>query len=238
MNIVLNCDCMAFTRAQKECFTIQGKKWNFKDVLAIVDPPYFDGPNKGCFYGGGKSKIYKEKYNNIKSWMFPNKNYYYDLLRISKNQIIWGINYYDFPVGPGRVIWDKDNRNSSFSDCEIAFISHMNSTRLFKYTWDGFRQGNGKNKEKRIHPTQKPVALYKWLLKNYATPGQLIFDSHLGSGSLRIACHDMGFDFVGCELDYDYWKAQEERYKNHIANQELIPPEEIQKAIWEQGIME
>jgi len=100
----------------------------------------------------------------------------------------------------------------------------------------GYR-GNKSKKEKRIHPNQKPVALYLWLLQNYAKPGQNIFDSHVGSGSIRIACHDLGLWFEGCEIDLDYWKDQEERFKNYIANQNLpgMEPEEIQQAIFEQG---
>lgn len=93
----------------------------------------------------------------------------------------------------------------------------------------------GAKKEKRIHPTQKPVDLYKWLLKNYAKPVQTIFDSHVGSGSIRIACHDLGFDFIGCELDQDYWQAQEDRFNNHIAQGNLFDTEEIQDLVYEEG---
>jgi len=98
-------------------------------------------------------------------------------------------------------------------------------------------QGNMKNKESRIHPTQKPVALYKWLLKNYAKPNDKIFDSHVGSGSIRIACHDMGFDFEGCEIDKDYWEAQEERYNNHVSQQDLFTPEVIQETIYQNELL-
>lgn len=224
-NVVHNCDCMDFMK------DILDKHFD----LAIVDPPYFDGPGKKCFYGGGKSNIYKKHYKQIKSWKIPGQKYYNELCRISKNQIIWGINYYSFiGAGAGRVVWYKDNQNSNFSNCEIAYNSMIKSVKIFIYTWDGFRQGNKNQSIKRIHPTQKPVALYKWLLKNYAKPGWKIFDSHVGSGSSRIACYDMGFEFTGCELDPDYWQGQEDRFKNHISNPELINIQEIQKSIYEQ----
>lgn len=232
MNIVLNCDCMAFMRAQVDCFTIQGRKWDFKDVLAIVDPPYGIGDFTMKTSGGavkGKCAAMQVNWNG----KIPDKKYFAELKRISKQRIIWGANYYNCFENGGAIIWYKNTGHSSLSQCEIASISFQRKVDYFPFKkLTGFCAP-----AKYIHPCQKPVVLYKWLLKKYARPGQLIFDSHVGSGSLRIACHDMGFDFVGCELDYDYWKAQEERYKNHIANQELIPIEEIQGAIWGQKIV-
>lgn len=193
--------------------------------LAIVDPPYFDGPNKGTFYHGGNSKK-KITYKDLQTWDLPNQKWYDELLRVSKNQIIWGINYYNFqPVPCGRNIWFKDNINSSFSDAEIASNSLIKSVKSFKWLWDGFRQENMLLKEIKLHPTQKPVALYRWLLQNYAKPGDKILDTHLGSGSSRIAAYALGFDFWGCEKDYDYWFAAEKRFKNHIAQQRLFIPE-------------
>ena len=106
-------------------------------------------------------------------------------------------------------------------------LSFQNKIDYVKITWHGMIQENMKNKESRIHPTQKPVALYKWLLKNYAKPNDRIFDSHVGSGSIRIACHDMGFDFVGCEIDKDYWEAQEARYKQHAMQIDLFTPQAL-----------
>jgi len=228
---------MEFMRVQKDCFTIQGRKWDFKDVLAIVDPPYGNGEENSKNETRGKL-AFSKKYK-VYAPRRPGPIYFKELFRISKNQIIWGGNYFisDLYDTSCFIVWDKQNGKTDYADSELAWTSFLSATRNFKFKWQGMLQGNMKNKEIRIHRHQKPVALYKWLLKNYAKPGQLILDTHVGSGSSRIACHDMGFDFVGCELDYDYWKAQEERYKNHIANQELIPPEEIQKAIWEQGIM-
>jgi site-specific DNA-methyltransferase (adenine-specific) len=165
--------------------------------LSICDPPYFKGIEMDYFYHGGKSKFQSlAGMKKLEHWSLPDNKWYQELCRISKNQIIWGINYFnDFQGVPvGRIFWDKDNENSSFSDGEIASCSLIKSVKKFKYTWDGFRQGgNYKNKEFKIHKTQKPIALYKWLLQNYAKPGQIIFDSHVGSASSLIACEDMGF---------------------------------------------
>lgn len=204
LNNIYNIDCM---QGMKE---IPCKYFD----LAIVDPPYFKGPNKRQYYGRriNKLNIKRKEYNEIKGWDIPNEQYFKELLRVSKNQIIWGMNYYDFYLGPGRIIWDKVNGTSSYSDCEIAYCSTHDSTRLFRYMWNGMNQGKSiseghimqgdKSKnEKRIHPTQKPVNLYKWLLMNYANQGYKILDTHVGSASSLVACHEMGFDFLGFELD-------------------------------------
>jgi site-specific DNA-methyltransferase (adenine-specific) len=136
-------------------------------------------------------------------------------MRISKNQIIWGGNYFPVLPSPCWIVWDKDN-SGNFADCELAWTSFNTAVRKFKWRWNGMLQEKmGDNKETRIHPTQKPVALYKWLLKNYAKEGDKIFDSHLGSGSIAIACHDMKFSLVGCEIDKDYFDAAMKRFENH-----------------------
>lgn len=122
------------------------------------------------------------------------------------------------------IVWDKLNGNSLYADGEFAWTSKglPKNLKIFKHQWCGaFKDSERGNIN--INPCQKPIALYKWLLTNYAKPGQTIFDSHVGSGSIRIACHDLGFDFIGCELDKDYWKAQEERYKKHVSiNKNLL----------------
>ena len=128
------------------------------------------------------------------------------------------------------IFWDKkitNANNTNFSDGELAWTSFNCILRRFTYDWIGFGYLNNPQREKKIHPTQKPVALYKWLLKNYAKPGDKIFDSHVGSGSIRIACHDMGFSFEGCEIDKDYWEAQEERYQQHAMQADLFTPESL-----------
>lgn len=230
MNIVLNCDCMAFMSVQKDCFAVQGKKWDFKGVLAILDPQTGQGEDGGK---NRRGKVHKKK--NWDKKRMP-KEWIDKIFRITENQIIWQAEFYLDYLYPsmGCIVWDKKVDNSHYSDFEFAWSSFKRGKKIFRYN----KNGGTPIKGRFIHPCQKPVALYKWLLKNYATPGQLIFDSHVGSGSLRIACYDMGFDFIGCELDYDYWQSQEERYKNYIANQELILPEEIQEAIWKQGMIE
>ena len=118
-------------------------------------------------------------------------------------------------------MWDKKNDTSTFSNCELASVSLINSVKIFRYEWNGMLQENTKNKEHRIHPTQKPVALYKWLLMNYAKPGDKILDTHVGSASSLIACHDMGFDAVGFELDADYYNASKERLRSFMAQPRL-----------------
>ena len=203
--------------------------------LAIVDPPYFDGPNKLGYYGANVSSsgVVRKGYE-AKHWNVPQKEYFMQLFRISKNQIIWGCNYYSEHIpNVGRIIWDKVNGSSSFSDAELASCSFHESTRLVSYMWNGFMQGksmksgkimqgNKKQNESRIHPTQKPVKLYEWLLTNYAKEGDEILDTHLGSGSIAIACHNLGFELTACELDKDYYDAAIKRINNHVAQQRLF----------------
>jgi DNA modification methylase len=197
--------------------------------LAIVDPPYFKGPNKRQYYGRqiNKLNIKRKEYSEIQRWDVPKEQYFNELLRVSKNQIIWGINYYDVYLGSGRIIWDKVNGNSSYSDCEIAYCSTHDSTRLFRYMWNGMNQGKSiseghimqgdKSKnEKRIHATQKPVNLYKWILMNYANPGDKILDTHVGSASSLVACHEMRFDFLGFELDKNMHELASKRLSNSM----------------------
>lgn len=199
--------------------------------LAIVDPPYFSGPEKRKFYGRKISPIGVQRlYGQTSEWQIPNKDYFDELLRVSKNQIIWGVNYYDYSFGSGRIVWDKVNGQSSFSDCELAYCSFHDSVRLFRYMWNGMmqgksiseghiQQGNKALNEVRIHPTQKPVNLYLWLLQSYAKKGDKILDTHVGSASSLIACEELGFDYVGCELDkniFDLAKQRLEAYKMQV----------------------
>lgn len=195
--------------------------------LAIVDPPYGigeDGRNNHTRSMVAKAKDYRgnSRYDNEK----PGFTYFEDLFRISKNQIVWGGNYYiEFLKNtPCVIVWDKDNGENDFADCELAWTSFDTAVRKFKWRWQGMLQEDMKNKQERIHPNEKPVALYTWLLKNYAKEGDKILDTHLGSGSSRIAAHDMGFDFWGYELDKDYFEAQEKRFKQHIAQLTLFTP--------------
>ena len=224
MNIAYNIDCMEYMR------TLPDKAFD----LAVVDPPYFSGPEKRVYYGSKESKIGVHRdYPISPDWEVPGFDYFAELVRVSKKYIAWGCNYFDVVFSHGRIVWDKCNGESSFSDCEIAATNCHESVRLFRYMWNGMMQGksiseghimqgNKKLNEARIHPTQKPVALYTWIFSRYSKPGDKILDTHLGSGSSRIAAYNAGLDFVGCEKDQHYFKAQEERYQAHIAQMSLF----------------
>lgn len=196
--------------------------------LAIVDPPFFKGVATAGFYGKGLSGSGRKRgqYKEIANWdsNIPGQDYYELLLSKSKHQIIWGINYFpDFTKVPaGRLVWDKKNDDSTFSDGEIASCSLIDSVRFFRWKWCGFLQEDAKNKEIRIHPTQKPISLYRWQLREFAKAGDKILDTHLGSQSSRIAAHIEGFDFWGCELDPEYFEAGCKRFNQHIQQQVLF----------------
>lgn len=194
--------------------------------LAIVDPPYGIGAANytrgGTQYGksAAKSKDYGRK-----DWDSspPEILYFQELSRVSKNQIIWGANHFG-NLAPAScwIVWDKLTGENGYADCELAWTSFDTAVRKFTFRWQGMLQGNMAEKEERIHPTQKPAALYKWLLKNYAKEGQRILDTHLGSGSSRIAAYDMGFDFTGYEIDKDYFLAQEKRFQQFKSQTKLF----------------
>lgn len=219
-----NMDCMDYLKTCKD------KEFD----IAIVDPPYFNGPNKLGYFGKSVSSVgvNREGYKKTEHWDVPGEEYFSELSRVSKNQIVWGINYYPITnLGPGRIVWDKVNSRSSFSDCEIAYCSFHDSVRLFVFMWNGMlqgksiedgriQQGNKKKNEKRIHPTQKPVVLYRWLFQNYSKPGDKIIDTHIGSGSICIAASDFNLDLVGCEIDADTFKLAKDRVRLHS---EMIP---------------
>lgn len=194
--------------------------------LAIVDPPY--GLGEDGAKNHSRSKNAKAKKYTPKEWdrQICNVEYFNQLKRVSKNQIIWGANHFisniPNPNSSAWIVWDKMDSENDFSSCELAYSSFKKGLRRFKFLWSGYWQGDMKNKEIRIHPTQKPVALYKWILTNYAKPGDKILDTHLGSGSIAIACHDYGFDLVGTELDPEYYQAAVRRFKQHTAQQSLF----------------
>ena len=177
-------------------------KDNYFD-LAIVDPPYGIDINKSGRLGhyGGKGK----KWDNET----PSAEYFNELKRVSKNQIIWGGNYFDLPPTRCFLIWDKQQPEGvSFASCEYSWTSFDKSAKTFY-----MRPQNADNI--RIHPTQKPVKLYEWLLMNYAKEGDKILDTHLGSGSIALACHNLGYDLTACELDKEYYNAAMKRIENH-----------------------
>jgi site-specific DNA-methyltransferase (adenine-specific) len=197
---IYNGDCMDLLRQTPDNYY----------SLALVDPPYGIGVNKMTL-GNGTNKIYRGKSDWDKNT--PTNEYFDELFRVSKNQIIWGANYFVDKLRPsmGWIFWDKGTGCNDFSDGELAYSSFDRALRKFFKSWVG---ANAKD-EKRIHPTQKPVALYKWLLQNYAKEGDTILDTHFGSLSIGIACHDMGFELTAIELDEDYYEAGKKRLINH-----------------------
>ena len=207
----------------EDCMDLMARYPDKHFELAIVDPPYSHGASV-ISNNKTRSKLATAKdygdglWNNVP----PTPGYWGELIRVSVNQIIWGYNYYDLMFGAGRIVWDKLNGDNDFSDCELAYQSFSDTVRKFTFRWAGMLQGDMKNKETRIHPTQKPVALYKWLLKNYAKPGDKILDTHLGSGSIAIACHDAGYDLTACEIDKDYYEAAMKRLEQHQKQLKLI----------------
>lgn len=200
--------------------------------LAIVDPPYGIGVGNMAYTNGvqivGKALAKRRDYSGHEEWdnSIPNKEYFEELFRVSKNQVIWGGNYFTEYLKPSKswVVWDKrceDKYRDSFADCELAWTT-KGVARVFRYLYKGMLQEKMKDKEDRIHPTQKPVALYKWLLTTYAKEGDLILDTHVGSASSLIACEDMGFKYVGFELDETYYKESKERLENHKAQVSIM----------------
>jgi len=210
MTRVFNIDCMEAMREMKD---------NQFD-LAIVDPPY--GLGKRTTDGGSKKNTQTKFMDDIRrtNWddATPTKEYFIELKRVSKNQIVWGGNYFEIHSYRTFIVWDKMTYVPTMSQVELATTSFDSPARLIKIN---------SNQLDRTHPTQKPIALYKWLLKNYAKEGDTILDTHLGSGSSRIAAHDMGYDFTGYEIDKDYFDAQELRFNNHIRQQSLFKPNEM-----------
>lgn len=204
---IFNQDCMELMRAAKD------KQWD----LAIVDPPYGIGASE-MQMGLGKKKWKKGKEWDSEP---PGLEYFDQLKRVSINQIVWGGNYFTdkLPVTRSWIFWDKDVQpDLSFSSGELAWTSFDKILKKANIDYSGFRGSDGD----KIHPTQKPVALYKWLLTNYAKPGMKILDTHLGSGSIAIACHDYGFDLTATELDKDYYEAAMKRLKQHQAQLSFI----------------
>jgi len=220
---LLNCDCMEYMAG------IPDKYFD----LAIIDPPYGIGEDgsKSNSRRYSHEKWKNPKQSNYKKGGWDNEHitheYVSELKRISKNQIIWGANHFieKLPINsPCWIVWDKKDGkdDSDFADCELAFTSFKSSVRMFKMHWIGWGAIN--SGELRIHPTQKPVKLYRWLLKNYAKEGDKILDTHGGSMSSAIACHQMGFDLTLCELDKDYYEAGVKRFREQTMQQSLFKP--------------
>lgn len=229
-----NVHCMKFMRG------LPDKAYD----LAIVDPPYFTGPETRGHYGQKNSSIgvKRVQYPVIEVWKKPGPAYFKELRRVSRHQIIWGANHFMKAIAinsPGWIAWDKCNEATTFADVELAWTSFDRAATIFRFMWNGMlqgrsmeqghiMQGNKALNEKRIHPTQKPVALYRWLLKNYAEPGMKILDTHGGSMSIAIACEAMGFDLDLCELNAIHFQAGKKRFEKWKA-QPLFDNQPVQQ---------
>lgn len=228
----------------EDCMQVMARYPDKYFDLAVVDPPYGigitgtvggDGP-----FGGKRQErerdgaaprenrrreiIKPKSYNSFDDTAAPPPEYFDELKRVSKNQIIWGGNYFinNLDSTPCVIVWDKARRGLAFADCEIAWTSFKSPARIFNFKWNGMLQGDMKNKETRIHPTQKPVALYEWLLLNYAKPGNKILDTHMGSQSSRIAAYRVGMDYVGAEISPEFFKLGNERFERETAQGNLF----------------
>ena len=216
---LLNMDCLLY---MKQC---EDKQFD----LAIVDPPYGLGIHKMNYTQSTKGGVAKRRdYSSVTDWdsVIPTKEYFDELQRISKNQIIWGGNYFTEILQPtkGWILWDKRTEqkyNNDFADGELAWTSFDKPLRIYRYLWSGMLQGNMKDKQQRIHPTEKPIQLYRWLLSNYAESGNKIIDTHLGSGSIAVACWDLGFDLTAYEIDKEYYNKACKRFEQHSKQMQL-----------------
>lgn len=218
-------DCIEYTKTLPD---------NFFDLM-IADPPYYSGPERRGHYGNKKSPIgVHHEYAITEEWEVPTEEQLKELMRVSRYYIIFGCNYFlGTEFAAGRIVWDKCNGNTSFSDCEIAATNLFDSVRLFRFMWNGMlqgksiseghvMQGNKKLNERRIHPTQKPIMLYEWIFQKYTKEGWSIFDPYLGSGSSRIAAYKAGLDFTGCEKQKHYFDAQNKRFMEYTSQISLF----------------
>ena len=196
--------------------------------LAIVDPPY-GGVTQGGYMknqmGGGVAKNRNDYHLSLWACEKPNGEYFSELQRVSKNQIIWGGNYYASQLKDSQcwIVWDKEKPEGvSFADVELAWTSFDLAARIFRFAWNGMIQENMKSKEYKIHPTQKPIALYEWLINKYAKPGDKILDTHVGSGSSLIACYNTNHKYVGFEIDKVYYEAAKKRIEAATAQTNIF----------------
>jgi len=222
--LLINADCMEVMKHIRD--------GEFE--LSCVDPPYgiqqsqYAGKKAGKQWGTMKAAF--GDYTH-KKWdaAIPDAEYFAELRRVSRNQIIWGANYMTehIPASMGWIYWDKNNPNTKYSDGELAYTSFNRALRSFSFTWNGMLQGNMKKKEDRIHPTQKPQMLYSWLLQNYATKGDKILDTHGGSMSSVLACIEQGFDIVCLEIDKEYYELGVKRVEEYQRQQSLFAAEHV-----------
>lgn len=235
---LLNCDCLEFLKSSAD------KSFD----LAILDTPYGIGEDgsrnesrsKKTNFGAKNTRGTIVKAKNYKSFSGKDKEappaeYWEQVFRVSKNQIVFGANHFISKIpfdSPSWIVWDKVNGESDFADCELAWTSFKTAVRKFEFRWSGMLQGDMANKEHRIHPTQKPVALYKWLLKNYAKEGDKIFDSHGGSMSSVIACMEMGYSITCCEMDKDYFNQAVKRIDSYKSQQKIFDTHQEVKIVY------
>ena len=205
------------TATNEDCMDLLKRTPDKYFELSIVDPPYGIGANKEKEHNGWKSYGVKEWDNKI-----PNKDYFAELFRVSRNQIVWGGNYMTEFLPPKMcwLMWDKGQRDFSLADGELAWTSFDKALRIFNMPRASAMK-DAKDNGGKIHATQKPVKLYEWILMNYAKEGDKILDTHRGSASLDIACHNLGYDLVTCEIDTDYFKDGNKRLKQH-QNQQVM----------------
>lgn len=220
-SIVLNRDNMAIADYPDKHFD-----------LAVIDPPYgLKMASRNAVGAGNKGRVRtyaKSDWDNTP----PPKEFFDELLRVSKNQIIFGANHFISRIpfdSSCWIVWDKDNGGTDFADCELAWTSFTCSTKIYHVRWNGMLQADMKNKEERIHLTHKPVALYKQILMDFAYLGDKILDTHVGGGSSRIACYDLGLSYTGFEIAEDIFARQEKRFAKHKQNASLFKPQEVYK---------
>jgi site-specific DNA-methyltransferase (adenine-specific) len=227
MGMYLNIDCMDPDRG------LPSYPDNHFD-LAIVDPPYGirADADKRADTQHGKAKAPSKRYGK-KSWDLgsPPVEYFQQLLRVSNKVVIWGANHFisKIPIdSPCWIVWNKLNGNNGYADCELAWTNFGSAVRKFDFRWAGMLQGNMRKKQKRIHPTEKPYELYRWLLANYAQPGMRLLDTHVGSASSLCVFEEYGFEYVGYEIDGDYYRDGCSRLEAHRRlNTSLFTPQQL-----------
>ena len=224
VDLKFGCDIKAMKKMQVNQFDwgIVDPEWGRKQHGGVKRAKWVTQKNGSKFYVSGGNQYDKKDWDNAPA----QKEYFDQLFRVTRKQIIWGCNYYDYKFGSGRIIWDKCNEGSDQSDCEIAYVSTTSRVDLFRYMWRGMMQGksavdshmlqgNKMLNEQRIHPTQKPVILYKWLLDKYVRYGETVLDTHLGSGSIAIACLDRGIYLEAYEIDRGHYDDANKRVSDY-----------------------
>lgn len=208
----------------EDCIDVMRRLADKSVDLILTDPPYGIGEAAGKNKSRGNMAVAKD-YGDLE-WdnAIPTKAYFDEIMRVSKHQVIFGGNYFveHLRNSPCWIVWDKDNGENDFADCELAWCSFSSAVRRLKLRWNGMLQHNMKEKEYRIHPTQKPVRLFEWILEKYAQPGWVIMDPFLGSGSSAIAAKRLGYEFIGVEREQSYFEAALERIPREVAQGRLF----------------